>query len=120
MTSLKNRGSKSQYVLKGFVMFEYDDFAKIINGKIFCARKLYKGTGNILLECVKDFDIRNKVVLWRINSLPFEPLLHYYENFGFERRDNIYIKGKLKVVLMVKILEYKDEDEEDENSEEES
>lgn len=104
--SLKNYGSKSKYILKGFTMFLYDEFSKTISGRIICGREAYKGMGSLLLECIQEFALDHKVIRWQINSLPHKKLVEYYKNFGFEQIDSLYIEGKLKVIVMLKSFEY--------------
>lgn len=108
--SLKNYGSKSKYMLKGFTMFSYDEFSKTITGKIVCGKESYKGMGLKLLECVEEFALDHKVARWQINSLPHKKLIEYYKNFGFEQIDSIFDKGKLKVIVMLKSFEYEYEE----------
>lgn len=114
------RGSSGKYVLKGFVLFCYDEFSTVLSGKILCGRKSYSGTGIELLNCVQSYAKNVRATRWEIYSLPYEKLMTYYENFGFTRGISIYKSGKLKVVQMAKTFEYEDEScEESENESEE-
>ena len=58
------------------------------------------GIGKNLLLAVYQYAIDNKISFWRINSLPFEKLIKYYENFGFKRGKSKFRNGQIKVVEM--------------------
>lgn len=58
------------------------------------------------MDNVKQFALNNKVVKWRIFSLPYQRLRNYYESYGFKYIDTIYREGKAKVYEMNYILKY--------------
>lgn len=101
------KGEKSDnYFLKGYVLFVYEPIACTIQGKILCSHKNYRGLGRELLDNVKQFALNNKVVKWRIFSLPYQRLRNYYESYGFKYLDTIYRDGKAKVYKMSYTLKY--------------
>lgn len=100
----------SKYLLKGFVLFRYEESGSMVIGKILCARDGYNGTGKRLLECVYDFILKKKVYTWFIHSLPDERLLKYYESAGFTRGKMIYRNGKNKVCEMKREFTYEEKE----------
>ena len=85
------KSKKDLYIVKGFIIFIYDEFINFIQGKIVCSGKNYKGIGLQLLTKTKEFILNNKIHEWTIYSLPNEKLINFYENFGFIR-GNIIIQ----------------------------
>lgn len=83
-----NYSSNSKYIIKAFILFTY--YKESIQGHLVCSRESYKGTGFLLMNCVKNFALKNEVTYWEIKSLPEEKLLNFYENFGFSRGNPIY------------------------------
>lgn len=104
--------SSDRYYLRGYVLFEYDSRLSMVNGKIICAIKSAnpeKKIGKTLLFSVYQFILEKRVETWRIFSLPSPKLVTYYENFGFQKYDTIYVRGKAKVIEMKIKIEYNEE-----------
>ena len=78
----------STYIVKGVILFTY--YKESIQSYLVCSKKSYKDIGFLLMTCVKNFALINKVTYWEIKSLPEEPLLNFYEIFGFSRGNPIY------------------------------
>lgn len=102
----QQRTKSSRYILKGFVLFRYEEYGGLITGKILCGRDGYNGIGRKLMECVNDFAIENRVRKWLIFSLPNEKLIKYYEDAGFTRGDIFYRNEKRKVCEMIRTFYY--------------
>ena len=102
----KQRGSSQKYVLKGYVLFKYDERLSLLTGKILCGSDGYRGVGRQLLECVADFIFDKRVQTWTIYSLPDEKLIKYYEYMGFSVIDILYRNGKKKVYEMRRKFTY--------------
>ena len=94
------KGKSKKYVLKGYVLFKYEERISTVTGKILCGSDGYRGIGRILLECVLEFITERKVQTWTIYSLPFENLVKYYEEIGFRVMNIIYRNGKKKCYEM--------------------
>ena len=94
------KGKSKKYVLKGYVLFKYEERISTVTGKILCGSDGYRGIGRILLECVLEFITEREVQTWTIYSLPFENLVKYYEEIGFRVMNIIYRNGKKKCYEM--------------------
>lgn len=104
-----------RYYLRGYVLFQYDPRLALVTGKNICAIKNSNPDvkiGRKLLNAVYSFILENKVETWKINSTP--KLISYYENFEFEQCNTIYVRGKAKVVRMIRLIHYDEKDGEDE------
>ena len=100
----RNVSEKSKkYVLKGYVLFRYEERGSIVMGKILCG---HRGVGRLLLESVLQFITEREVQTWIIYSLPFEKLINYYQEFGFKIINIIYRGGKKKCYEMRKDFTY--------------
>jgi len=108
--------SADRYYLIGYVLFEYDSSLPMVQGKIICAMKNAdpeKKIGMLLLNAVYSFILEKKVETWRILSLPYPSLVSYYESFGFQQYDTIYVRGIPKVIEMKLKIIYNDSDDSD-------
>lgn len=102
-----NKGTLTNYLVKGFILFTYDEYSNKIDGKLLCGRKSLKGIGLTLLEETKKFVNEKKVTTWRILSLPNYKLLNFYEKFGFIRETSFYnSNNELKTIELTQRFNY--------------
>lgn len=111
MTGRLITSTADTYYLKRYVLFEYNPTLTMVNGKIIYVTKNNDPKGKTwtkLLNSVYQFIREKRVETWKIYSISFHKLISYYESFGFEQYDTIYIRGKAKVVEMKIIIEYQE------------
>ena len=100
-----SRNPNRRIILKAYTLFKVDN--DTIFGLISCAKISPEGTqlkekyGIRLFREVYKYARENNIIYWKINSLPSERLIKYYESFGFNQDGITYHEnGDIKVVNM--------------------
>lgn len=72
------------FILKGFVLFRYEELGSTLINKILCGLTKYENISLKLIECVLEFIAERRIETWIIYSLNNPKLIEFYEKIGFK------------------------------------